>query len=140
MNTYQHELMTRMAVTLRGDVGPKVTDEYARTQAFMAAVVLEKLSNELLLVPEHAQLDRRDADALFTAIAALLSAADVPDALSTALAEGPTSADPAAALSRLVEALYAAHDALGETGFETARARVRTTLRARIDRQLEYSA
>ena len=140
MNTYHHELMTRMAATFRRDVGPKVTDEYARTQAFMAAVVLEKLSNELLLAPEHAELDRRDSDALFTAIAALVGAPDVPDVLSAALAEGPTSADPAAALSRLVEALYATRDELGDEPFAVARSLVHTTLRARINRQLEYSA
>ena len=143
MNTYHHELMTRMAATLRRDVGPQVTDDYARTQAFLAAVVLEKLSNELLLGPEHAELDRRDAEALFTAVAALVGAADVPDvpdALSTALAEGPASADPAAALSRLVQALYASREALGGATFETAHTLVRATLRARIDRQLAYSA
>ena len=45
----QDELLARLAATFRRDVGPQVTDPFAKTQAFMAAVVLEKLSAQYVL-------------------------------------------------------------------------------------------
>ena len=44
----QADLLTRIAATMRADVGPAVDDEYAKTQAFMAAVVLQKVARELV--------------------------------------------------------------------------------------------
>ena len=43
------ELLQRIANTLKGDVGPAIADEYPKTQAFMAAVVLHEESR---LTPE----------------------------------------------------------------------------------------
>ena len=40
---------------------------------------------------------------------------------------------------RLIEALYAHRDALGAPTFDAALRRVRATLRARVDRQMEYA-
>ena len=42
-------------------------------------------------------------------------------------------------LGELVTALYETRDELGSERFDTLLARVRTTLRSRLDRQLEYS-
>jgi hypothetical protein len=38
------ELLGRLATTLREEIGPSVNGGYPRTQAFMAAVVLEKVA------------------------------------------------------------------------------------------------
>jgi hypothetical protein len=40
------ELLQRIARTLKQDVGPAIEAEYPKTQAFMAAVVLEKLGRQ----------------------------------------------------------------------------------------------
>jgi hypothetical protein len=40
-------LLERMATKLRHDVGPLVSDEFARTQVFMASVILATLSAQL---------------------------------------------------------------------------------------------
>ena len=47
-------LLERMADTLRHDVGPAVGDEFARTQAFMASVILAKLASELAAMDAEA--------------------------------------------------------------------------------------
>jgi hypothetical protein len=41
------ELLQRIASTLKRDVGPAIEAEYPKTQAFMAAVVLQKLGRQL---------------------------------------------------------------------------------------------
>ena len=43
-------------------------------------------------------------------------------------------------MCRLVEALYAGRDELGTERFDALLGRIRLTLRASIDRQLEYSS
>jgi hypothetical protein len=52
-----------------------------------------------------------------------------------ALADGE-----ATALPELVEAIYATRDELGAEQFDLLITRVRQTLRARLDRQLEYAS
>ena len=43
------ELLERIARTLKKEIGPAVEDAYPKTQAFMAAVVLQKLAGQLRL-------------------------------------------------------------------------------------------
>ena len=130
------DLLARMAVTLRRDIGPNVGDDYARTQAFMAAVVLEKLGRQLALGPQHERANRDDAVALADALTALVERTAV---LQTALA-GLRAEPGGPSLGRLVEALYRERITLGDDGFATALGLARAALRRRVDRQLEYSA
>ena len=140
MNSNQHELMSRVATTLRRDIGPKVADDYARTQAFMAAVVLDKLGRQMLLAPEHEVADYRDAEALCHELAPLLAGDQVVESILAAVAAVRSSPGDGAPLSRLVAALYEARGALGEDTFAQALSLVRAVLRKRVDRQMEYSA
>jgi hypothetical protein len=130
------DLLDRLGATVRGDIAPAVEAGYRRTQAYMAAVVLEKLALEVRLAPAHAAADADDARRLVDDLAPRLAAGPpaVADALG-ALRDGPG----AAALSRLVEALYASRDALGEPAFADALARLRGALRASIDRRMEVA-
>ena len=57
------ELLERLAVTFRSEVGPAIEAEYPRTQAFISAVVLQKLARQLDLETEHDELERREREA-----------------------------------------------------------------------------
>jgi hypothetical protein len=133
------ELLARMAVTLRQEIGPAVPDAYARTQAFMAAVVLEKLSRQLSTAVDDDEAGRHDLQVLAADLASQLSEGPRPTALATAVAElsGPEGRT---ALSAFIEALYASADELGAERFAALRDRIRQTLRADLDRQIRYAA
>lgn len=133
------DLLERIAATLRHEVGPAVTDEYARTQAYMAAVVLGKLAAEMRAKAADAAADGADLDALFADLAVLAEGGPLPRALTGAL-ESAARERSDAHLSRLVEQLYAAREALGAQRFDALLGRVRQTLRARLARALAYSA
>lgn len=122
-----------MAVTLRTAVGPAVEEPFAKTQAFMAAVVLSKLAG---------QLAAAEADA---------GAADAERAALVGDLDGRLPAGPQAALdvlrddgsdrawSALVAALYSGRDALGSS-FDGVLGTVRVALRTRLDRALVYAS
>ena len=133
------ELLERIARTLKKDIGPAVEAAYPKTQAFMAAVVLQKLAGQLRLADEHAAASQRDLQELaaelsqFTALNAL--PAPLAEALQTLRYDRDT-----ASVSRLIETLYATRSELGEERFDSLLSRVRTRLRARIDREMVYAA
>lgn len=133
------ELLGRLSGTLRSEIGPAVEALVPRTQAFMAAVVLEKLARQLQLAQEHAAADRADLDHLFADLGPRLGAADVPPAVAAAFEEA-RAAGGYAALCPLIEALYASRPALGDARFDDMLGRVRVALRGRLDRQLVYSS
>jgi hypothetical protein len=132
------ELLARMATTLRTEIGPVVEGTYQRTQAFMAAVVLEKSAREVRLGAEHAAADEHDTRAMLGDVEAVLAEASVPAALRSAL-DGAAVSPGAAGLCTLVDALYGARAALGDDTFAAALGRVRVALRASIDRRLEIA-
>ena len=131
------ELLERIAATLRTEVGPAVDGEYPKTQAFMAAVVLEKLARQLRASTEHELADRAEREAMFAELTGLLSD-EAPQPVVGALAEAEATGDDAE-LCRLIEVLYAARDELGADRFAAALARIRRALRARIDRRMEVA-
>ena len=105
------DLLDRMAATLRTEIGPAVEEPFAKTQAFMAAVILGKLAGQL----RGAEADARTADeerrALVTGLRDDLGdtlTTHVGDALAVLSHDGGD-----AAWSGLVEALYTDDDELG---------------------------
>jgi hypothetical protein len=130
------DLLLRIAQTLKEEIGPAIDAEYPKTQAFMAAVVLQKLGRELSLAPAHALAGAADIEALVVDLGAM--SADVPAAIRDAVEHLARCRD-AAALCRLVEALYASRAALGDRRFDELLARVRRTLGADIERRLEFA-
>jgi hypothetical protein len=132
------DLLQRIARTLRQEIGPAVADEYARTQAFMAAVVLEKLGRQLALAGEHEAAATADLTALVADLRGLLADREAPAPVRTAL-EALAEMRDNAALCRLIEALYAARPTLGEARFATALGRIRRTLRRSVDRRMEIA-
>ena len=128
-------MLERIAVILRQEIGPAVGGEYPRTQAFMAAVVLEKLARQLALADEHAAAERADLTALFADLQGLLAHEAAPAPVRAAVDDLAHTRD-SAALCRLIEALYAGRAALGEARFAALLGRVRRTLRRSIDRRM----
>src|SRR5512143_1621701 len=130
------ELLLRMASTLKDDIAPAIEGEYPKTQAFMAAVVLQKLGRQLALAPAHAEANDADFDALIADLAAA-TATPTPEDVRRSI-EALVRRD-AAALSRLVQSLYENRAELGDRRFVELLARVRVTLRAAVERRLEYA-
>ncbi len=129
------DLLQRIARMLRQDIGPAVGAEYPRTQAFMAAVVLEKVGRHLGLASEHAAAEAADLTALLVDLGRLLEDENAPAPVCAALDSLARMRD-SAGLCRLIEALYAARAALGEARFGDLLGRVRQTLRRSIDRRM----
>ncbi|MGE0729681.1 MAG: hypothetical protein AB7O92_01005 [Acidimicrobiia bacterium] len=153
------ELLSRIAGVLRHDVGPQVQQDFAKTQAFMAGVILDKVAGQLRHAVAHHRADRADAGALAAELQASLQPGDPAslrgsvEALHRAASSDTDPADNPAdepadnlagdpvggALHVLVTELYAARAALGAERFDALLGRTRTALRARLDRQLAYS-
>lgn len=133
------DLLERIAATLRQEIGPAVDEPYARTQAFMASVVLGKLAAELRVGASQGDAAERELDALFLDLHAQADGVSLPDGAVAALAAADRERSDAA-LAHLIEALYAARTALGEDRFAQFLGRIRQTLRARLARELEYAA
>ena len=72
------ELLQRIASTLKRDVGPAIEAEYPKTQAFMAAVVLEKLGRQLGLEGAHRSADAADLSALLDHLRGVLEGGEMP--------------------------------------------------------------
>ena len=131
------ELLEQIAAILRHEIGPTVADPFAKTQAFMASVILEKLARQLRLTDDHGRADRDERATLVDDMERLVGTAPgsgVRAALTGARTGGQGE------MCRLVEALYAGRDELGTERFDALLGRIRLTLRASIDRQLEYSS
>ena len=133
------ELLRRIAQTLKLHIGPAIDAEYPRTQAFMAAVVLQKLGRHLGLAREHAAAETADLNVLLADLQGLLEDAKVPATVSAAI-EALTHTRENAALCSLIETLYVARAALGEVRFAVLLGRIRQTLRRSIDRRMEVAA
>ena len=133
------QLLERIATTLKRDIGPAVEGEYPKTQAFMAAVVLQKLGRQLGLAAVHGAADEADTQALLADLRAELEQAPAPAAVAAAVATLAGQHDDQA-MCDLITALYAARAELGEARFESLLGRVRKNLRASIDRRMVYAA
>lgn len=134
MTVTAEDLLLRLSQTLRTEIAPEVGDEYARTQAFMASVIAERLSRQVTVGAQHAAAEAEDLGALITELAPKLT--DAPEAVRatfTRVGEERTIDS----LAPLIEALYAwgPNDAAVVTALQLIRPR----LRADIDRLMEIA-
>jgi hypothetical protein len=133
------QLLERIAALLRRDIGPAVGDEYPRTQAFMTGVVLQKLSRQLALAEAHRAAEAADLEALIGDLDAALAGGGAPPTIIAAIAALRRDRDKRA-LCALIRALYEDRSTLGAARFDALLGRVRRTLRASIDRRMEFAA
>jgi hypothetical protein len=132
------ELLERIAVTLKKQVGPAVDEEYPRSQAYFSAVVLNKLAAQIRLSEKHTQAETLDHAALVRDLKRMLDdLGSLPglDRAYTALV-----ADGDAGQCRFIDALYASRESLGNTGFQALLNRVRKTMRTAVDRRMEVAS
>ena len=130
------DVVSRIAATLRAEIGPAVDAEFPRTQAFMASVILERVARQLRAAEDHAGAERQELRELVADLDGLLGAG-APPAVATAIdccRDGGNEA-----LCALVEALYGTRTELGPS-FDAALGRVRRTMRAGLDRALTYAS
>lgn len=128
------ELLARLSATIRADVGPAVDGEYQRTQAFMASVILERISRELELGPKHAELAAADLARLGDSLPPMLTGA--PAAVTDAIDRWVRSPS-IPGLGPVVEALYSW--GADEPTVVAALAEIRPMLRRDIDRRMEIA-
>ena len=133
------QLLERVATVLRKEIGPAVGAEYPRTQAFMASVVLQKLARQLASAETHRAAGVADMDALVADLDVALAAEAPPAGIVAAVSELGRARDDAT-LCGLIEALYRDRAGLGAARFDALLGRVRRTLRASVDRRMEYAA
>ena len=128
------EMLRRLAGTLKTEVAPQVTEEYARTQAFMASVIVERLAKQVELANEHAAMELSDLTRLCAELEGILASS--PPAVTQALAA--LSANPSTSgLGPLIDELYAW--GLDEAAAGEALAAIRPVLRRDIDRRMEVA-
>lgn len=128
------ELLRRLSASLRADIGPAVGDEYARTQAFMASVILERVSRQLEFGPAHQAAETADLTRLCTLLTPTLL--DGPPEVVSAFAEVRSQAT-VASLGGLIAALYAW--GVDEPTVTEALGHIRPVLRHDIDRRMRVA-
>src|SRR5215468_4801672 len=119
-------MLEEVIASLRGVIAPAISAPYPKTQAYMAAVILETLSRAIEERSDLAEARKRSIDRLF---------ADLGE-----LAIGVGDGEDEARLARLVQALYKDRERLGEERFASANRRVRETLRDLLDADLKIAS
>ncbi len=130
------DLLGRLSATLRSEIGPAVGDEYTRTQAFMASVILAKVAKEVALGPDHRAAERADMVELHQRLEPILGVGPPAPVLDAAAAA--RSSATVAGLGPLVEALH--RWGADQPGADRALAAIRTTLRRDVDRRMEVAS
>jgi hypothetical protein len=120
------QLLNEIAISLRTVIAPALAEPYPKTQAYMAAVILEFVARQ---VDERVDI----ADGKQAALTALFRELEPLDG---GVGHSGDVAPSEAGLCQLVERLYAERDRLGEPAFTAANQLVRGTLRKLLDQDL----
>jgi hypothetical protein len=123
------QLIGEVVNSLRNVIGPAVNEPFQKSQAYMAAVVLEFMARQ---VAERADVALEKEAALHSLFHDLLS-------LPKAKAAITPGVETEAALCEVIERLYASRAAMGEEAFAIANRRVRQTLRQLLDQDLKIA-
>jgi hypothetical protein len=124
-------MLEEVIASLRDVIAPAVTAPYPKTQAYMAAVILEFLARAIDERSDVAEAKKRSIERLF---------ADIRELGVVTPAEMQGGSDGESRLAKLIEALYADRERLGEARFTTANQRVRQTLRDLLDEDLKITS
>jgi hypothetical protein len=120
-------MLEEVIASLRSVIAPAIAAPYPKTQAYMAAVILETLARAIEERSDLGQAKKQSIERLF---------ADL-DALGLGAAR---TGDDDGGLASLIEWLYANRERLGEERFAAANRRVRQTLRHLLDADLEIAS
>lgn len=120
------QLLQELVTSLRNVIAPAIMDPYPKTQAYMAAVILEFVARQVGERADIATSKQAALDTLFERLAEFNS-------LKPVVGAAPPSE---AHLCELIERLYAERETLGEEAFAAANRLVRETLRRLLDQDL----
>ena len=122
-----HHLLKEVIASLRTVIAPAVADPYPKSQAYMAAVILEFIARQVEERSDSSKEKEHVLDDLFSDLRSLITD------------KVPSSKDPdqEARLCRLIEWLYTEKDRLGPEAFTAANQKVRTALRQLLDQELK---
>ena len=124
-------MLEEVIASLRGVVAPAISAPYPRTQAYMAAVILEFVARAIEERSDVADAKKRSIERLF---------ADIRELGLATPAEMHGGGDGESRLAKLVEDLYTDRERLGEARFTAANQRVRETLRDLLDEDLKITS
>ena len=123
------QLIKEIVTSLREVIAPAVTEPYAKSQAYMAAVILEFVARQ---VEERGDLEERKHAVMFELARDL---AGLPGVARLVRGEHMTEAG----LCELIEHLYSERAGLGEETFAAANRRVRQALRELLNQDLKVA-
>jgi hypothetical protein len=122
-------LINEIVVSLREVIAPAIAEQYPKSQAYMAAVILEFVARQ---VEERSDVEEQKHAAMMELMRDL---ARLPQVAK--LVRGDHLSE--AGLCDLIEHLYSQRAALGEETFMAANRRIRETLRALLDAELKIA-
>jgi len=123
------QLISEIVTSLREVIAPAVAEPYAKSQAYMAAVVLEFVARQ---VEERSDIEAEKHAALMELMRDLARLPEV-----SALIRGDHLSE--AGLCDLIEHLYGARARLDDATFAAANRRIRQTLRELLDGELKVA-
>jgi len=123
-------LLTEVVNSLRNVVGPAVKDPHAKSQAYMAAVILEFVSCQIEDPSDHESVEQVALMELFDDLSR------IPDLAEIVERDG---ADLRSRLCHTIEALHSARGQIAPQAFERANRRIRLTLRQLLDAELKIA-
>ncbi|HEX4210970.1 MAG TPA: hypothetical protein VHY56_11290 [Candidatus Binataceae bacterium] len=115
---------------MRNVIGPAVTEPFQKSQAYMAAVVLEFVARQ---VEERSDIAEEKQTALHALFQDLLRSPETNTVVAAAHAETE------AALCEVIERIYQNRETMGDEAFVIANRRVRQTLRQLLDQELKIA-
>jgi hypothetical protein len=124
------QLLKEIIISLREVVGPAINEPYPKSQAFMAAVILEFISGQIQQRDDIAAGKRSFLDTLFDDLRTLPATKKLAPPDVVACEE---------TLSRLIEQLYEARSSLSADDFANANRRIRRALREMLDLDLRVA-
>lgn len=123
-------LLTEVISSLRNDIGPAVKDPHAKSQAYMAAVILEFVSRQLEDGSDLESVAQIALTELFDDLSRIQELAEIVER------DGP---DLRSRLCHTIEALHGARGQIAPQAFERANRRIRLALRQLLDAELKIA-
>jgi len=122
-------IINEIVTSLREVIAPAIAEPYPKSQAYMAAVVLEFIARQ---VEERNDIETEK----YTALMALLRDLSHQPELGPMIEADHLSE---AGLCELIERLYSQREQLGEEVFASVNRRIRQALRALLDAELKVA-
>jgi hypothetical protein len=121
--------LNEVIASLRNVIAPAISEPYPKTQAYMAALILEFVARQ---VEERGDIASAKAEALESLLRDI-------SRMAGASAADHGDDDPEARLCGIIERLYAERDRIGEAEFRALNDRIRRGLRELLNQDLRVA-